>query len=186
MERKIIINKLSEPSFDPRTCGLWAHHASAAPLRFVINYYRLSLPERVLFSCSLPVNRFWLTNLIASAAGLDGTLSEPDTNARESEACKTPSPLGNHSRLWLIRLLVPGLMKEQLATLRTQLEDFDRKHKGLLIACKGPCLNQYNLLAEQISCGMVQRAVLVQANQTSALVQNGPNHCTSSVANRGE
>ena len=23
---------LSEPGFDPGTCGLWAHHASAAPL----------------------------------------------------------------------------------------------------------------------------------------------------------
>jgi len=23
---------LSERGFDPRTCGLWAHHASAAPL----------------------------------------------------------------------------------------------------------------------------------------------------------
>ena len=25
--------RLSEPGFDPGTCGLWAHHASAAPLR---------------------------------------------------------------------------------------------------------------------------------------------------------
>jgi len=24
--------QLSEPGFDPGTCGLWAHHASAAPL----------------------------------------------------------------------------------------------------------------------------------------------------------
>ncbi|KAF7828627.1 hypothetical protein G2W53_019791 [Senna tora] len=23
---------ISEPGFDPGTCGLWAHHASAAPL----------------------------------------------------------------------------------------------------------------------------------------------------------
>lgn len=26
------IKSLSEPGFDPGTCGLWAHHASAAPL----------------------------------------------------------------------------------------------------------------------------------------------------------
>ncbi|CAK7339667.1 unnamed protein product [Dovyalis caffra] len=26
---------LAEPGFDPGTCGLWAHHASAAPLRFL-------------------------------------------------------------------------------------------------------------------------------------------------------
>ena len=26
---------LSEPGFDPGTCGLWAHHASAAPLWYV-------------------------------------------------------------------------------------------------------------------------------------------------------
>ncbi len=26
------ISGLSEPGFDPGTCGLWAHHASAAPL----------------------------------------------------------------------------------------------------------------------------------------------------------
>ena len=25
---------ISEPGFDPGTCGLWAHHASAAPLWF--------------------------------------------------------------------------------------------------------------------------------------------------------
>ena len=24
--------EISEPGFDPGTCGLWAHHASAAPL----------------------------------------------------------------------------------------------------------------------------------------------------------
>ncbi|GLJ28446.1 hypothetical protein SUGI_0559670 [Cryptomeria japonica] len=24
--------QISEPGFDPGTCGLWAHHASAAPL----------------------------------------------------------------------------------------------------------------------------------------------------------
>ena len=24
--------EISEPDFDPGTCGLWAHHASAAPL----------------------------------------------------------------------------------------------------------------------------------------------------------
>ena len=27
-------SNLSEPGFDPGTCGLWAHHASAAPLWF--------------------------------------------------------------------------------------------------------------------------------------------------------
>ena len=26
-------DKISEPGFDPGTCGLWAHHASAALLR---------------------------------------------------------------------------------------------------------------------------------------------------------
>ena len=25
-------HSISEPGFDPGTCGLWAHHASAAPL----------------------------------------------------------------------------------------------------------------------------------------------------------
>ncbi len=29
---KLVISGLSEPGFDPGTCGLWAHHASAAPL----------------------------------------------------------------------------------------------------------------------------------------------------------
>ena len=28
---------LSEPGFDPGTCGLWAHHASAAPLWFYVS-----------------------------------------------------------------------------------------------------------------------------------------------------
>jgi hypothetical protein len=31
-EKKKKVNELSEPGFDPGTCGLWAHHASAAPL----------------------------------------------------------------------------------------------------------------------------------------------------------
>ena len=30
---------ISEPGFDPGTCGLWAHHASAAPLWFVGNVF---------------------------------------------------------------------------------------------------------------------------------------------------
>ncbi|KAI3735367.1 hypothetical protein L6452_14863 [Arctium lappa] len=31
-KRNIGSHSLSEPGFDPGTCGLWAHHASAAPL----------------------------------------------------------------------------------------------------------------------------------------------------------
>ena len=31
-KNKNFIKRLSERGFDPRTCGLWAHHASAAPL----------------------------------------------------------------------------------------------------------------------------------------------------------
>jgi hypothetical protein len=27
-----LFSNISEPGFDPGTCGLWAHHASAAPL----------------------------------------------------------------------------------------------------------------------------------------------------------
>ena len=30
---------ISEPGFDPGTCGLWAHHASAAPLWLVDMYF---------------------------------------------------------------------------------------------------------------------------------------------------
>ncbi|KAK1571301.1 hypothetical protein Q3G72_014794 [Acer saccharum] len=31
-KRYIGSHSISEPGFDPGTCGLWAHHASAAPL----------------------------------------------------------------------------------------------------------------------------------------------------------
>jgi hypothetical protein len=31
-EKEGSFSLLSEPGFDPGTCGLWAHHASAAPL----------------------------------------------------------------------------------------------------------------------------------------------------------
>ena len=30
--------EISEPGFDPGTCGLWAHHASAAPLWLVVKW----------------------------------------------------------------------------------------------------------------------------------------------------
>lgn len=90
---------MSEPGFDPGTCGLWDHRASAAPLRFMLqegawNLYITGIHEAGLADAALWASWGWPSGLCRrdrqqlNAAGDLGapanisTLKRPSFNSR--------------------------------------------------------------------------------------------------------